>query len=131
MSIAEQCRFAKTHEWALPKTGKYLVGISDHAQHEITDVVHVELPKVGRKVKAGEVCAVVESVKAAFDIYAPISGEVLVVNAELAKDPSLVNQSPYEKGWFFEIKAADPKEWDRLMDNATYQDFIKTANAHP
>lgn len=131
MPTAEQCRFAKTHEWAAPKAGNYIVGISDHAQGEITDVVFVELPKVGRKVKAGEACAVVESVKAAFDIYAPVSGEITAVNPELAKDPALVNHSPYEKGWFFEIKVADSKEWDRLMDNAAYQNFLKTSDAHP
>src|SRR5271170_7341988 len=112
MPTVEKCRFAKTHEWAFPKGEGYVVGISDHAQREITDVVFVELPKVGRKLKAGEACAVVESVKAAFDIYAPISGEVVAANLDLAKDPSLVNQSPYDKGWFFEIKAVDPKEWD-------------------
>jgi glycine cleavage system H protein len=130
MPKEDQCRFAKTHEWAYPKGETYLIGISDHAQHEITDVVFVELPKVGRKVKAGEACAVVESVKAAFDIYAPVSGEVAVVNPELIKNPALVNLSPYDKGWFFEIKASDPKELDALMDIASYRNFVKTADAH-
>ena len=130
MPKPEQCRFAKSHEWACPKGGNVLVGISDHAQHEITDVVFVELPKIGRKVKAGEACAVVESVKAAFDIYAPVSGEIVAVNADLSKDPAIVNTSPHEQGWFFELKPADPKESDGLMDLAAYQEFIKTADAH-
>ena len=125
MPKPEQCRFAKSHEWACPKGGNVLVGISDHAQHEITDVVFVELPKVGRKVTAGEACAVVESVKAAFDIYAPVSGEIVAVNAELSKDPAIVNNSPHEQGWFFELKPVDPKESDRLMDFSAYEEFIK------
>lgn len=128
MPKPEECRFAKTHEWACPKGGNILVGISDHAQHEITDVVFVELPKIGRKIKAGEACAVVESVKAAFDIYAPASGEIVSVNGELAKDPAIVNSSPHDKGWFFEIKASDLKELERLMDYAAYQDSFKTAD---
>jgi len=129
MPTEEQCRFAKTHEWAFPKGGTYLIGISNHAQHEITDVVYVELPKIGRKVKAGEACAVVESVKAAFDIYAPVSGEVVAVNPELGNNPALINLSPYDKGWFFEIKAESPKDWERLMDHDAYRNFVKTADA--
>lgn len=127
MPNPEDCRFAKSHEWIQPAGPSATVGISDHAQHEITDVVFVELPKPGRKVKAGEACAVVESVKAAFDIYAPVSGEVVENNAALAQDPALVNQSPYEKGWFFRLRVADPKELDALMDHAAYQDFLKAA----
>lgn len=130
MPKQEQCRFAKTHEWTCAKGVDFLIGISDHAQHEITDVVFVELPKVGRKLKAGEACAVVESVKAAFDIYAPLSGEIVAVNADLAKDPALVNASPHDKGWFFELKPSDPKENEKLMDFSAYQEFIKTADAH-
>lgn len=129
MPAPEQCKYAKSHEWAAVEGGKAVVGISDHAQKEITDVVFVELPKPGRKVKAGEACAVVESVKAAFDIYAPLSGEIAEVNPELAKDPSLVNQSPHDKGWFFTIKLSDPGEASALMDFAKYGDFLK-ASAH-
>ena len=93
----------------------------------MTDVVFVEVPKQGRKVKAGEACAVVESVKAAFDIYAPVSGEVLEGNAALAQDPSLVNQSPHDKGWLFRLKPSDPKELEGLMNHAQYEDFLKAA----
>ncbi|MBI3549326.1 MAG: glycine cleavage system protein GcvH [Elusimicrobia bacterium] len=128
MASPEKCRFAKSHEWVSAEGDKAVVGISDHAQAEITDVVHVELPKPGRKVKAGEACAVVESVKAAFDIYAPVSGEVSEVNGELSKDPSLVNQSPHDKGWFFSIKISDPTEASALMDFSQYQEFLKAAH---
>lgn len=127
MADPARCRFAKTHEWAFPKEDAAVVGISDHAQREITDVVYVELPEVGRRVSAGEACAVVESVKAAFDIYAPLSGEVVAVNQELAKDPSLVNQSPYENGWFFRLKATRSQDWDALMDEGRYREFVKSA----
>lgn len=127
MANPDQCRFAKSHEWIDASGGTATVGVSDHAQREITDVVFVELPKPGRKVAAGEACAVVESVKAAFDIYAPVSGEIVEANPELTKDPALVNQSPYDKGWFFKLKAADPKELSKLMDHAQYQDFLKAA----
>jgi glycine cleavage system H protein len=106
------------------------VGISDHAQREITDVVYVELPKVGRKVSQGEAMSVVESVKAAFDIYAPISGEVVAVNEAVSKDPALVNRSPYEQGWLFQIRPSRPEEVLSLMDYAHYQEFIKTVAAH-
>lgn len=96
------------------------VGISDHAQHELTDVVFVELPAVGRKVAAGEACAVVESVKTASDIYAPLSGEIVAVNPELAKRPDLVNTEPYQAGWFFKLKLTQPSEADRLMNAESY-----------
>jgi glycine cleavage system H protein len=128
MANPEQCRFTKTHEWALLDGGTATVGISDHAQHEITDVVYVELPNKGRTAKVAGAIAVVESVKAAFDIYAPLSGEVTEVNEGLVKEPGLVNTSPYEKGWFFRIKAADPKEFDALMTHAQYQEFLKSAH---
>lgn len=123
----QQCRFAKSHEWLHADGSSATVGISDHAQREITDVVFVELPKVGRRVAAGEACAIVESVKAAFDIYAPISGEIVEVNPAIVKEPALVNQSPHDQGWFFRLKVADPKESDALMDYGGYQDFLKAA----
>ncbi len=127
MASPDRCRFAKSHEWVAVEGDTATVGISDHAQREITDVVFVELPKVGRSVKAGEACAVVESVKAAFDIYAPISGTVSSVNPAIVKDPGLVNQSPHDKGWFFTLKPSAPKELDGLMELRQYEDFIKTA----
>jgi glycine cleavage system H protein len=125
MPNPESCRFAKTHEWVFLDAGVAVVGVSDHAQHEITDVVFIELPKKGRQVKSAEAVAVVESVKAAFDIYAPVSGEVIETNETVVKDPALVNSSPQDKGWLFKLKAAEPKELDALMTYAQYQDFIK------
>ena len=119
-------RFTKSHEWIAPDG---TVGISDHAQHEITDVVFVELPKTGRTVKAEEACAVVESVKAAFDIYAPVSGKIAKVNADVTKNPALVNQSPYDKGWFFEIQKSNADEEKSMMTHADYQKFLES-DAH-
>jgi glycine cleavage system H protein len=120
-------KYQKSHEW-LSADG--VVGISDHAQKEITDVVFFEPPKLGRKVKQGEACAVVESVKAAFDIYAPVSGEIVAVNEVAAKDPALVNSEPYGKGWLFKIKGSAPRESDALMGAADYEKFLASEAAH-
>ena len=130
MSKPESCRYMKSHEWVNLESGVATVGVSDHAQHEISDVVFVELPKLGRKVKAGEPVAVVESVKAAFDIYAPVSGEIAGVNEAVSKDPALVNRAPHEDGWLFKIKASEPAQADGLMDWKAYQEFVKAAPAH-
>lgn len=120
-------KYMKSHEWI---AADGTVGISDHAQKEITDVVFVEPPKVGRKVKQGEPCAVVESVKAAFDIYAPMSGEIVAANPDPAKDPAIVNREPYGKGWLFKIKASAPAESSALMDQAAYEQFLASEAAH-
>ena len=117
----KELRYAKTHEWAKKEGGKVRIGISDHAQHEITDVVHVELPAIGKKVAAGQPAAVVESVKSAFDIYAPISGTVVEINDKLSSSPELVNQSPYADGFFFVIEASSPAELDLLMSAEDYE----------
>jgi glycine cleavage system H protein len=119
--IPEDVRHAKTHEWVRLKEGTATVGISDHAQHELTDVVFVELPAVGRVVKAGETCAVVESVKTASDIYSPVSGEITIVNSNLIQHPDLVNTDPYGAGWFFEVKPARPAEVESLL---TVKDYL-------
>ncbi len=129
MPKPEDCRYLKTHEWISLAGGEATVGLSDHAQKEITDVVFVELPESGRKVSKGEAIAVVESVKAAFDIYAPLSGEVSAVNKDLPGNPALVNESPHEKGWLYRLKVSEPKEVESLMSHAQYQDFLK-ASAH-
>lgn len=120
-------RYQKSHEWFSPDG---TVGISDHAQKEITDVVFVEPPKVGRMVKQGEACCVVESVKAAFDIYAPVSGEIVAVNPEAAKNPAVVNSEPYGKGWLFKLKPSAPREADVLMNAADYEKFVTSEAAH-
>lgn len=120
--VPDQLRYRDSHEWVDPATGA--VGITDHAQHELTDVVYVELPKVGTTIKAGDHIAVVESVKAASDIYSPVSGEVFEVNEALSADPSLLNTDPYEKGWIFKIKASEAAELNVLMDAASYRQHI-------
>ena len=132
MPKPEECRYLKTHEWAFSDAGVAWVGVSDHAQRQITDVVFVELPKPGRKVVQGESCCVIESVKAAFDIYAPLSGEIAAVNESLAKDPALVNREPHDGGWLFKIKPSRPEEAGALMDYQRYEEFLKTpeASAH-
>jgi glycine cleavage system H protein len=127
MLDAKKLKYMKTHEW-LSEDGT--VGISDHAQKEITDVVFVEPPKAGRKVKKGEPVCVVESVKAAFDIYAPVSGEIVAANAEVVKNPAAVNQEPYGKGWLFKIKASAPTEAATLMDAGAYEAFLLAEASH-
>ncbi len=116
--------FAKSHEWARLEDGIATVGISDHAQEELTDVVFVELPELGKKVDLGDPTAVVESVKAASDIYSPLSGEVVEINPEVESDPSLVNSDPYGAGWIFKIKISKASELDALLSAAAYTDII-------
>jgi len=113
-------RYAKSHEWVRLEGDIATVGITDHAQHELTDVVFVELPAVGRKVAAGEACAVVESVKTASDIYSPISGEVVSVNPAVSDNPALVNTAPYAEGSFFKLKVANPAEVEALLTPEAY-----------
>ena len=117
-------KFAKSHEWIRVSGDTATVGISDHAQSELTDVVFVELPAAGRKVKAGEACAVVESVKTASDIYSPVSGEITEVNKTVMDNPSLVNSEPTAGGWFFKIKLANPAELNALLSPEDYQKQI-------
>ena len=119
-NVPSDLKYAKSHEWVRVSGDTATVGITDHAQHELTDVVFVELPEVGRKVKAGETCAVVESVKTASDIYSPLWGEVVATNAALEKNPGLINDQPYGDGWFFRIKLAAPSELAGLMDAGAY-----------
>ena len=121
-NIPADLRFAESHEWArLEADGTVTVGISDHAQHEISDIVFVELPKVGQKVEAGQRCAVIESVKSASDFFAPLSGEVTEVNNEVAADPALVNRAPHAEGWLFKIKISNPSEVAALLSFADYK----------
>ncbi len=120
-NIPSDLRYAKSHEWVRLTDGMAVIGISDHAQQELTDVVFVELPAVGRQVKAGEACAVVESVKTASDIYSPLSGEVVEVNAGLPGNPGWVNTSPYGEGWFLKLRLSAPEEADSLLTATQYQ----------
>ena len=115
-------RYAKSHEWAKQQPdGTVLVGITDHAQSALGDLVFVEVPKAGRKVGAGEACAVVESVKAASDVYAPVAGEVIEGNAKLADAPETLNTDPYGAGWMFKLKPANAADLDKLLDAGGYQ----------
>src|SRR6202453_3363858 len=123
-NVPSDLKYAKSHEWIRVSGDTATVGISDHAQHELTDVVFVELPAAGRKVAAGEACAVVESVKTASDIYSPMSGEVVAVNPELAKRPDLVNTDPYNAGWFFKLKLTQPSEAGSLLTAESYAQQI-------
>lgn len=116
-----ELKYAKSHEWVKTLAdGTVLVGITDHAQAALGDLVFVETPKVGRTVAAGEACAVVESVKAASDVYAPIAGEVIEANAVLATAPETLNTDPYEAGWMWKMKPANPAEIAALLDAAGY-----------
>ena len=121
-----ELRFSKDHEWVRFDGDVATVGISDHAQTALGDVVFVELPEVGRVVSTGEACAVVESVKAASDIYAPLAGRIVEVNAALADNPGLVNAEPTGEGWFFRIEPSNPAEADALMDETAYAAFLET-----
>lgn len=120
MNIPSDLRYAASHEWVRLDGEIATVGISDHAQEELTDVVFVELPAVGRAVDAGDPTAVVESVKAASDIYAPLGGEIVETNPEVEADPSLVNTDPYGKGWIFKIQVKNVEHFTKLMDAAAY-----------
>ena len=122
--VLPELKYAKSHEWARISGDTATVGITDHAQHELTDVVFVELPAAGRTVKAGEACAVVESVKTASDIYSPVSGEIIEVNNAVSSNPALVNTEPYTGGWFYKIKLSNPSEASALMDAAAYKSQI-------
>lgn len=120
--VPEDLKYAASHEWVRVQDGVATVGITDHAQHELTDIVFVELPAVGRVVKAGQACAVVESVKTASDIYAPVAGEVIAVNAAVSGNPSLVNTDPYGEGWFMRVRLSGGV--DGLLDAAGYREKI-------
>jgi glycine cleavage system H protein len=122
MQETSKLKFLESHEWISVEGKSGTVGVSDFAQKEISDVVFVEVPKVGTTLKQKDACMVVESVKAAFDIYAPVSGKVTEVNTRLADEPQLVNQSPFGDGWLFKIEISDLKELDALMDASTYNE---------
>ena len=118
--------FTREHEWVRVEGDTATVGISNHAQEALGDIVFAEVPEAGRKVSKGQEAAVVESVKAASDVYAPVSGEVVDGNQAVADDPALVNSDPEGEGWFFKLKLDNPGELDGLMDEGAYRDWIKT-----
>jgi glycine cleavage system H protein len=118
-------RFTRDHEWIRIEGDLAVVGITDYAQSQLGDVVYVELPEIGRRVEKGKEAAVVESVKAASEVYAPVSGEVAEVNEEIAADPAMVNADPMGEGWFIKLRLADPQELDGLLDETAYQRFVE------
>ncbi|WP_283130024.1 glycine cleavage system protein GcvH [Enterovibrio norvegicus] len=125
-NIPSELKFTASHEWVRPEgDGVYSVGISDHAQALLGDMVFVDLPDVGDTVDAGDDCAVAESVKAASDIYTPLTGEIVAVNEDLDGSPELVNSDPYGDGWLFQIRISDSSELDELMDAEAYTDAIE------
>ena len=124
MNIPENLRYAASHEWILVEGNTGTVGITDHAQAELTDIVFAEPPAIGKTVKAGDVAAVVESVKAASDIYAPVTGEVIERNEAIEADPSLLNTDPFGAGWIFKVRIADAAELAALKDAAAYREQI-------
>jgi glycine cleavage system H protein len=117
-------RFTKDHEWVRLDGDIAVIGITDHAQSQLGDIVYVELPKIGDRLERGKEAAVVESVKAASEVYAPISGEVVAVNEALGADPAKVNADPLGEGWFLKLRPLDPQELDGLLDEPAYEAFV-------
>ena len=130
MDFPENLRYTKTHEWIAVQGAKAKVGVTEYAQKEISDVVFVELPKLGQVVQQAKTAAVVESVKAAFDIYAPVSGKVTDANKALESNPGLINQSPYVDGWLFELEVSSAAELNSLLTAAQYNDAVQQAPKH-
>ena len=122
--IPTDLKYATSHEWVSVEGDTATIGISDHAQEELTELVFIELPELGRELTAGDPCAVVESVKTASDIYAPLSGEVIETNDALDTEPGTVNDDPYGDGWFFKIRLANPEELDDLLSPDDYAEQV-------
>jgi len=122
--VRDDLKYTDTHEWLKLEGDNAKVGITDHAQEELTDIVFVELPETGKKIEKGDELCVVESVKSVSEIYAPVSGEIVKVNEELEDSPELVNEKPYDEGWLVEIKVSDKKEIDELLDSEDYKKNI-------
>ena len=122
--IPTNLKYASSHEWVNVEGDTAIIGISDHAQDELTELVFIELPDIGRELAAGDPCAVVESVKTASDIYAPVSGRVIETNDALDTEPGTVNEDPYGDGWFFKIRLSNPKELDDLLSPDDYGEQV-------
>lgn len=120
----DDCKYTKEHEWVRDEDGVYVVGITAHAVEQLGDITYVELPDVGAEFHAGDAAATVESVKAASDVYAPVGGTVCEANTDLEGCPELVNESPYDKGWFFKIEGVAKAEYKKLMDAEAYEKFV-------
>ena len=129
MEFKTDVRYMDTHEWARQEDDEIVVGISDYAQSTLSDIVYVELPEVGDELDKGDMMCVVESVKAAGDVYAPMSGEVVAVNETLEDSPELVNEDPFGEGWLARIKPNDMDEWDELLDVDAYKEIVEEEQA--
>ena len=125
MTYPTNFRYTREHEWVLPEGPLATVGITDHAQEELGDIVFVDLPKVGDKVEAGKPCGTVESVKAVSDVYSPVSGEVAEVNAGLADSPEWINQDPHGKAWMIKVKLASTASLDQLLTAEQYEEYVR------
>ena len=119
--VREDLKYTKSHDWIKIKDDIAVVGITDHAQAELTDIVFVELPEIGKEIKKGEELCVVESVKSVSEIYAPVSGKIVKVNSKLEDSPEIINESPYDDGWLVELEISDKSEVDSLLDAAEYK----------
>jgi len=124
MNVPRDLKYTKTHEWARINGNKAKIGITDFAQHEITDIVHIELPEIGKQVRKEQPVAVIESVKSAFDIYTPISGRIVEINNNVLGSPEIVNKSPYEEGYLFTVEFEDEKEFGDLLSADDYEKLI-------
>ena len=125
MKFDPNCKYDQEHEWVRVEGDEAIIGISDYAQDQLSDVVYVELPEVGDTFDKGDIFAVVESVKAASDVYMPISGDILEINETLEDSPELVNEDPFGEAWFVRVSMADPGELDELMDVDEYKEFVE------
>ena len=125
MKLDKQAKYQESHEWARQEGELMVCGISDHAQESLSDVVYVEFPEVGDTLSQGETFGVVESVKAASDLYMPLSGEIVAVNEQLEDEPELVNSDPYGEGWLIKFKPSDLSEWDSLLSPAEYEKVVE------
>ena len=125
MTYSEAVRYQETHEWARREGDLIVVGISDYAQDSLGDVVYVEFPEVGTTKKKGDPFGVVESVKAASDVYMPVSGEIVAINESLEDSPGIVNESPFDSGWLLKVKPADPAEYEQLMPASEYKRYAE------
>ncbi|MEW5719842.1 MAG: glycine cleavage system protein GcvH [Chloroflexota bacterium] len=124
------CKYLESHEWARQEGELIAIGVSDYAQNQLGDVVFVELPAIGKEVQAGKAFGVVESVKAASDLNAPVSGKVVAINENLSSDPALVNKDAFGGGWMIKVKPSNPAEFGKLLDAATYQKRIEAGELH-
>lgn len=125
MSIPNDRKYTKDHEWIRTNSNEFIVGITEFAQKELGEVVYVDPPSVGKQVRAGESLCVVESTKAASDVYAPVSGKVVAINTTLKDEPSTINKDPYEMGWLVKLEVTDPKEIEALMTSEQYKSHIR------